>query len=77
MTISHVEGDNSMMKSTAAKQWGQGEAIFVWFQQLIEPAGTDSVPCPLTVSQSTLAKSGKVQANKQTKKVISFLLKNN
>lgn len=38
------------MQPTAAEQWKPCEAIFVWFQQLIEPGGADSVGCLLSIS---------------------------
>lgn len=47
--ISHKEGDSKVLKPTAAEQWELWEAIFVWFQEWVEPGGADSVLCLLAL----------------------------
>ena len=47
--ISHKEGDSKALKPTAAEQWELWEAIFVWFQEWVEPGGADGVLCLLSL----------------------------
>lgn len=47
--ISHKEGDSKALKPTAAEQWELWEAIFVWFQEWVEPGRADGFLCLLSL----------------------------